>query len=198
MATDRREPARRRREPAARRDELIDAGIELLRNGGERATRVEDVALAAGAAKGTFYLYFDTWAEFLVAVRDRILDDDAAGVRERFGRRDAALSWERLLAEELRSYVEFHVELGPLHDAVFHGAAADAPIDPGRSTVSLIATVLAAGSDAGAFRPVDVDACASMILAAAHSTADLVAAGAAPDATTAALTDFVLHALRPD
>ena len=64
---------RRRLSPEHRRGELLEAGKEVLRIKGAEA-RVEDVTDAARAAKGTFYVYFRTWAEFLKAIRDEADD----------------------------------------------------------------------------------------------------------------------------
>lgn len=49
---------RRRREKAARPGQLLRAALEIFRENGFAATRLEDVAARAGVAKGTIYLYF--------------------------------------------------------------------------------------------------------------------------------------------
>ena len=64
---------RRRLKPAVRRSELLDAALRVLRSKGPAKVRVEDVTRAAGAAKGTFYLYFSSWEDLLVAVREHLL-----------------------------------------------------------------------------------------------------------------------------
>ena len=61
---------RRRLQPDERREELLKAAESLLRRGG--TVRVEDVVAEARAAKGTFYVYFATWDDLLMAVRARI------------------------------------------------------------------------------------------------------------------------------
>ena len=47
-----------RRRAEARPDEVLDAALELFRENGFAATRVEDIARRAGLSKGTVYLYF--------------------------------------------------------------------------------------------------------------------------------------------
>ncbi|WP_449066029.1 TetR/AcrR family transcriptional regulator [Planomonospora algeriensis] len=74
---------RRRLSPNERRTELIDAAIRVLREQGEPANRAAAVTAEAGTAKGTFYVYFPSWEDLLVAVHDRLMDDYSAPLRER-------------------------------------------------------------------------------------------------------------------
>lgn len=46
------------RRAEARPDEVLDAALDLFREKGFAATRVEDIAKRAGLSKGTVYLYF--------------------------------------------------------------------------------------------------------------------------------------------
>jgi AcrR family transcriptional regulator len=67
-------PKVRRRRKDARPAELLAAGFAEFAEKGFLATRLEDVALRAGVAKGTIYLYYDSKeALFEAAVRARIL-----------------------------------------------------------------------------------------------------------------------------
>ena len=64
---------RRGRRKEARPGELLDAALELFVERGFAATRVDDVALAAGVSKGTLFLYFPTKeALFQAVVRHNI------------------------------------------------------------------------------------------------------------------------------
>ena len=69
---------RRRLTPELRRQEILDAAVLLLREKG-MATRVEDVTLAAGAAKGTFFTCFPSWDDLLEAVRAHHIAEFAVG-----------------------------------------------------------------------------------------------------------------------
>ena len=60
-------PTRRRRKQA-RPQELLDAALALFVEKGFAATRIEEVAQAAGVSKGTLYLYFASKEELLKAV----------------------------------------------------------------------------------------------------------------------------------
>lgn len=52
------ERTRRRRDPEERRAEILAAAFALFSERGFAATRIEDVAVRAGIAKGTVYLHF--------------------------------------------------------------------------------------------------------------------------------------------
>ncbi|WP_428927711.1 TetR/AcrR family transcriptional regulator [Marinibacterium sp. SX1] len=65
---------RRQRRKDARPAEIIAAAMELWKDKGFAATRLEDVARGAGVAKGTIYLYFASKeALFEAAVEDRVI-----------------------------------------------------------------------------------------------------------------------------
>src|SRR4051794_22095326 len=78
------ETRRKRKQPETRRADIISAALRLFAAKGFAATRLDDVAEAAGIAKGTVYLYFETKEELfrdvvrqeLVPVLDRF--DEAA------------------------------------------------------------------------------------------------------------------------
>ena len=50
----------RRVDRAARREEILAAAVRVFARKGFAATRIEDVAAAAGVGKGSVYLYFDS------------------------------------------------------------------------------------------------------------------------------------------
>lgn len=73
----------------ARPQELLAAALELFVDRGFAATRLEDVARAAGVSKGTLYLYFENKQElFKAVVRETIVqtigqaESDAAAARD--------------------------------------------------------------------------------------------------------------------
>jgi AcrR family transcriptional regulator len=164
---------RRRLGPDARRSELLEAALGVLRRLGPHGARVEDVTRAAGAAKGTFYLYFASWNDLLVAVRDHLVSTYAADVRARLAAAPA-MRWAAIESECVR-LVEYVVGLGDLHEAIFHGTIADQPISPGSSADTLIAEMLKAGIAAGACRPVAADFAAPLLFSVLHATADGIA-----------------------
>lgn len=68
------EPRRWARRKAARPQELVAAALDIFVERGYAATRLEDVARAAGVSKGTVYLYFANKEElFKTVVRENLV-----------------------------------------------------------------------------------------------------------------------------
>lgn len=164
---------RRRLNPEVRRVELLEAALHVLRDLGPTRARVEDVTRAAGAAKGTFYLYFSSWNDFLAGVRDHIVTTYTAELHRRF---DAAApsDWWSAFENECLRLVDFIVELGDLHKAIFHGPSVDRTIDASMSSETVLSTMLTAGIQPGACRPVDADTAAPLLFSILHTTADRI------------------------
>jgi AcrR family transcriptional regulator len=73
-------PVTRKRRKAARPQELLDAALSLFVDKGFAATRLEEVARAAGVSKGTVYLYYPSKeALFESVIREGILPALANG-----------------------------------------------------------------------------------------------------------------------
>nr|WP_260408174.1 TetR/AcrR family transcriptional regulator [Planomonospora venezuelensis] len=155
---------------------MIDAAIRVLREHGEPVNRAAAVTAAAGTAKGTFYVYFPSWEDMLAAVRDRLMDDYGAPLRDRLSA-GTPQDWWAVLEAEIDRFVSFTVDCGKLHQAVFHSSAALSPVDDKRSATTLLARIIRRGAEEGALRPVDPDVAAELLFAALHAAADAVAAG---------------------
>ncbi len=140
------------------------------------ACRIEDITSAARVAKGTLYLYFPSWEDLLVAMRQRLLDQYAREVEEKFAGA-SQLDWRARSESECVRFVEFVVGLGRLHTALFHGAIADRPIEKDRSARQLIARILQRGVEVRAIDALDIEASAGLLFAVLHSTADQIARG---------------------
>jgi AcrR family transcriptional regulator len=181
---------RRRLAPEARRQELLDAALTVLSERGVDA-RVEDVVRAAGAAKGTFYLYFPSWQDLLAAVREQVLAEFRAEVDARLS--TATGDWWTTFLDELDRFVDFVVGMGPLHEALFHGPI-EAPIPEGMNAPEMIADILRAGMEVGAVdTDVDPDATGMLIFQVTHGAGDAIKRGADRDRTVAALRRLVRH-----
>lgn len=82
-ASPKKDPDARRwnRRKAARPQELVAAALDLFVERGFAATRLEDVAAAAGVSKGTVYLYFANKEElFKTVVRENLVPALAKGM----------------------------------------------------------------------------------------------------------------------
>ena len=78
--------ATRRQPPDVRREQLLDAAQQVLLERGLRAATVADVAEAAGVAKGTMYLYYESKDDLLAGLRSRYLDQYAEALRSSPGK----------------------------------------------------------------------------------------------------------------
>lgn len=187
--------ARRRLTLEQRREELLEAADLLLHACGT-ALRVEDITTATGAAKGTFYTCFDTWDDLLVAVRDRrlaTLEQRIAPLLDSTGPRH----WPPLLPRLAQVLVTFIIDLGKLHDVLFHSTFhLRHPLPPEVEPATRFAALLRAGQAAGAYVDLDPEPTGALIFAMIHETADSIAAGTdyerAMRALTTALNRLVL------
>jgi AcrR family transcriptional regulator len=164
---------RRRLTPDARRVEILEAAIDVIRDRGPADTRVEDITDAAGAAKGTFYLYFPSWDDLLVAIRSHIVKTYISDMEKRF--EAARTGWWDAFEKECVFFIDFILELGGLHEAVFHGPITDHSVDRPPLAETFIAEVLKEGIASGACRPVDTENAARLIFSVLHETADGIA-----------------------
>jgi AcrR family transcriptional regulator len=95
--------------PEDRRRELMDAATKLFIRKGTSDTTISDIADAAGVAKGTFYLYFDSKEHLLAALRERFVDEmmaQAMPLIERIGNED----WWGLADAVAESMVDFTLD----------------------------------------------------------------------------------------
>ncbi len=184
-------PARRRRlAPEARRLEILDAAEQMIRRHGS-AVRVEDVARAAGAAKGTIFAYFPTFDDLLDEIRARQVAPLEAQVAELVGPQ-SAIPWPTLLPAIATLLVEFMLSLEGLHEVLFHSAfARHRPLPSERRPAARIAELLRAGQAAGAFAPLDPEPTAVLLFAIIHETADAIGAGADHTRALAAMREMI-------
>ncbi|MGO9179034.1 MAG: TetR/AcrR family transcriptional regulator [Candidatus Limnocylindrales bacterium] len=187
---------RRRLAPDDRRAELIDAAIGVLRAGVDEGNWVAEVTRAAGAAKGTFYLYFPSWEDMLGVVRERLIDECNAPIRDALAAPER-VDWWAVLEDQCGRFVDVVAEFGRHHALIFHAAL---PRDPGgasRSGPALLAAAIERGMAEGCFGPVDVEAAAQLLFAAVHAAADAVLAGGERERWIATCTALARRYLAP-
>jgi len=83
--------ARISKNPEERKAEIMDASLELFAIKGYENTAVSDIVKKVGVAQGTFYYYFKTKEDIMVALIDRFM-----GIHEEYIQtvdEDAHLSW---------------------------------------------------------------------------------------------------------
>ncbi len=106
----------RTRPPDVRRRQLLDAAERVLLDRGLANTTIAEVAVAAGVAKGTVYLYFASKNELLAALRARYLEQYAAALDVATGS-----ARDRIRAFAVGFY-EFAATHRDLHHVLFHEA----------------------------------------------------------------------------
>lgn len=190
----RRSEARR----SQRQQSLIDAAIAVFIEQGVDATTVDDVVRRAGAAKGTFYLYFRTKDDLLNAVAESLV----RGVADRI---EAALTSPAPAPERVRALSRainlvgrepYELELvevlhRPENRAV-HDRIGDRIFD---HLAPLLGRVIADGIAEGDFVAQDPDRAARYALSCLDALHDVVSSAADVPVVTEELDAFVLRGL---
>ncbi len=187
------------RRSARRREDLVDAAVAVFATNGVAGTSVDDIVRAAGVAKGTFYLYFDTRDDIVTAVAERLVQ----GVGRQI---DVALvAGGRTAAERIRGIADAMSAVGTsqterdLVEALHRpGNAAVHDRLSGRIVTRLmpaVAAVIADGIAAGEFVTQDPRQAAAFVLACFASLHDLVGDIGDVPAVVGGLNAFILRGL---
>jgi AcrR family transcriptional regulator len=143
-----------RRKSPGRREELLAAGERVFRSRGIEKATIEQVTTAAGVSKGTFYLYFRSKNELVVALRRRLAANLSEAVSTQ-GQSDRHEDWLGLMRRQLEVAADAFVAQAPLHEAVFHddmaNEAAEGEAAWDEEIVESLAELIRSGSRAGAF-----------------------------------------------
>ncbi|MEA2499589.1 MAG: hypothetical protein QOH26_1994 [Actinomycetota bacterium] len=92
-----------------RHNDIMEAAVRVFTEKGIGGATVADIAEAAGVAKGTFYLYFDTKEHLLGALRQQLVDETLArgmSFFERVGKDD----WWALVDGMVASMIDLLLE----------------------------------------------------------------------------------------
>jgi AcrR family transcriptional regulator len=154
-------PPGRFQTPDIRRRQILDAAGRLAVERGFAKTSMAQVADAAGVAKGTIYLYFDSRRALIAALQDDLWDRMLQRPRELVG--DTTLSWSERLAATVEHWIRFEFEHHDLYHQIFHVAATD-PEEPWAKTHEALTAILKGGVTAGEFSVDDVDLTADFLL----------------------------------
>jgi AcrR family transcriptional regulator len=173
--------------PEERRVDLLDAAAKVFAKKGIAEATVEDITNAAGVAKGTFYLYFDSKEHVLALLKQRIFGE----VMTRLGRLPRPTdvkSWWAYSDGVVEETVGFMFENRDLVHLItrelsrhtgagqFQGGLMDFEMN----LLEAFATGLREGMDAGAFRVSDPEVTAVLIHHAIISTVHHALMGAPP------------------
>jgi AcrR family transcriptional regulator len=140
-----------------RREQILDAAIEALGKKGFEGTNVADIAKAAGIAKGTVYLYFESKEEIFSAIlSERSL---LPWFTDRVMSKDVPL--ETMLTDIARHFLQSMPDYLPIiHLVLSDGQRSPAHAEQLYQDVilkgnKLLAAYLAAQAKAGRIRPLD-------------------------------------------
>jgi AcrR family transcriptional regulator len=182
---------------AARREQIVSAAAATFAQRGVANTAVSDIVRAAGVAQGTFYLYFASKDEVILAVAERFGDSMVDAIERAVERGDVPAP-DKLLA--LRDVLGDSAALSGASDlveilhregnAAIHDRLSDhlAP-----RLVAVVERIVAQGVAEGVFDVPDVRAAAWFVLSGLRS-AEL--SGASFEEMPAALTAATELALR--
>lgn len=151
------QPVRRARvvKPAADRErELLEAAQRVFERKGLAATTVGDITEAAGVAKGTFYLYFESKDHLLAALWARLLEglqERIAATMGRVGDAGWMAAGEATVAELVRYDLE-HRELYQMMYAAASGPAQQMFREITDRIRELVRAFVAQGAADGVFR----------------------------------------------
>ena len=165
-------------ERAATRRRLLEAGKREFAERGLAGARFDEIAIAAGHAKGTIYNYFDSKEALFFSIVEEwcSLLSDAVGVRVEATGRDRVLAIAALDVEIARRDPDLARVVVQQMPALgtSHRAAAEAAIAPG---LGLLADAIATGVASGEFRSDHAPAVLARLFLAALSSFELEALG---------------------
>jgi AcrR family transcriptional regulator len=138
-----------------RRQDLLNAALTVFAEKGIARSTVADVTEAAGVAKGTFYLYFDSKEHLVGALKERFVDEILAHASVLYGKVGKD-DWWALVDETVASFVDFMLEHRDIiHVMVQEGFTPETSpqfAECQRRIDEMFAASLKMGIDAGVFR----------------------------------------------
>jgi AcrR family transcriptional regulator len=157
---------RRRELPEVRREQILDAASQVFLDRGLAQATMADVAEAAGVAKGTVYLYFDSKSALLTALRTRYIGrwlEQSSRLEASTGRGGHTGQLRSFLGE----MYDFSAANQRLHHLLFHDAevSEDEPLEQARAALARFVT---RGAQAGEFAVDDPEETASFLLDGLH------------------------------
>ena len=149
-----------------RRNRLLDAAVRAFATQGDDAT-VSAIAVEAGVAKGSFYTYFKSKEELVVALRERFVDDvmaRATTIFDRVGQEDLL----GLADEMVASLVDCDLEYRDLIKLVGSTSANPDLTEVNRKLQGIVEAGIRVGIAAGLFDVADPWLTAGLLNHAIH------------------------------
>lgn len=144
----------RYRPPEVRRQQILDAAAQLATTKGLEKTSIANVAEAAGVAKGSIYLHFQSRQELIAALQAHVWTQMVEAPR--LIAADEDLTWAERLDGVVAHWMRYESEHRELYHAVFHAVATDSD-EPWDAARALLGELVVGGAAAGEFDLADLD-----------------------------------------
>lgn len=173
FSAERRSRPRRRTLPAeVRTDDLMAAAAALFIAKGVDATTIDEIVARAGVAKGTFYHYFATKTDVVLALRERFSRDFVTSVSEAIDA-CATTDFAARLSGWIHGAVRAYLADFELHDVVFHDFSHSRRQSKEKDVViAQLVALLEAGEAAGAWSVPDIRMTALVLFDGMHGVVD--------------------------
>lgn len=145
----------RYRPPDVRRRQILDAAARLAATDGLEGTSIARVADAAGVAKGSIYLHFESRDDLIGALQAQVWSEMMETARIAAANQD--LLWAERLDIVVEHWIRYEFEHHDLYHAVFHTVVTDSE-EPWHEARALLSHLIAGGVAAGEFDLADLDA----------------------------------------
>lgn len=196
---------RRTKRPESRRQELLDAALKMFVERGVSAPTVADITEAAGAAKGTFYRYFESKDDLVAALQDDYTNELCDLLVRRMGEVADKGRWAQVQAF-VEAASEFYLNNADVHHLLFRaqgGSHADLgemhTQDAGAQPYHLMRELIEGGVNEGVFACEDVELTTYLLFSALHAALDLELAGAGMghERLSRGMLDLFVKAMQP-
>lgn len=147
--------------PEVRQRQILDAVADLAVAHGLDQVSVARVAEAAGIAKGSIYLHYESKRELIEALQADVWQQMLSTPREIAA--DASSSWTERLDRVVEHWVRFEFEHRDLYHAVFHATGSESD-EPWAESRALTRDLLQGGVAAGEFNLVDLEVTTDFLL----------------------------------
>ncbi len=140
--------------PEVRRRQILDAAAKLAMDGGLENTSIAKVAEAAGIAKGSIYLHFESRQDLLAGLQADLWSQMLHYPGEIV--ESSELDWAQKLDAVVEHWMRFEFEFHDLYHAVFHAISTDTD-EPMQAARRLLGGVVMGGVDVDEFELGDLD-----------------------------------------
>jgi AcrR family transcriptional regulator len=156
-----------------RRRELLDAASAVFRARGAGEATVDEITAHAHVAKGTFYRYFATRDEIVIALRNevgqRIIADVVARVPSPWTTAD---DWWSAVDAAIATFLDYLLDHADEHNALWHGSASTIGVPASDEVFPALVELVDQGAAAGFFVVDDTWLTVMMLFGAVHASAD--------------------------